>query len=51
MRISIIIQFATILAEFIFFLKLTIYGMYILEMALNDGIVAVYPYYSHLPGF
>ena len=51
MRISVIIQFATLLAEFIFILELTIYGVYLLEMALKDGIMALYPYHSHLPGF
>ena len=51
MRISTIIQSATLLAEFIFFLDLTIYCVYLLEMALKDGIVALYPYHSHLPGF
>ena len=39
------------LAEFRFFLELTIYGVYLLEMALKDGIVALYTYHSHLPGF
>ena len=36
MRISTIIQSATLLAEFIFFL---IYCVYLLEMALKDDIV------------
>ena len=46
MRISTIIQSATLLAEFIFIL---IYCVYLLEMALKEGIVALY--HSHLPGF
>ena len=37
--ISTIIQFASLLAEFRFFLELTIYGMYLLVTALTDGIV------------
>ena len=45
MRISTIIQSATLLAEFM------IYCVYLLEMALKDGIVALCPYHSHLPGF
>ena len=45
------IQFATLLAEFRFFLERTISGVYLLEMALKDGIVALYPYHSHIPGF
>ena len=48
MKISTIIQSAILLAEFIFFL---IYCVYLLEMALKDGIVALYPYHSHLRGF
>ena len=51
MRISAIIQSATLLAEFRFFLELTVDGVYLLEIALKDGIVALYPYHSHLPGF
>ena len=41
-NISTIIQFATLLAEYRFFLELTIYGVYLLEMALKDGIVVLY---------
>ena len=48
MSISTIIESATLLAEFIFFL---IYCVYLLEMALKDSIVALCPYHSHLPGF
>ena len=51
LRISTLIQFSTLLAEFIFFLELTIYGVYLLEMAFKDGIVALNPYHSHLSGF
>ena len=39
------------LAEFRFFLERTISGVDLLDMALKDDIVALYPYHSHLPGF
>ena len=45
---STIIQSATFFTEFIFFLN---YCVYLLEMALKDGIMALCPYHSHLPGF
>ena len=45
------IPFATLLAEFRFFLERTISGVDLLDMALKDDIVALYPYHSHLPGF
>ena len=51
LRISTVIRFATLLAEFRFFVERTISGVDLLEMALKDGIVALYPYHSHLPGF
>ena len=51
LRISTIIQFATLLEEFRFLLGTTISGVDLLDMALKDGIVALYPYHSHLLGF
>ena len=42
-EISTIIQFATLLEEFKFLLREQF-------LALKDGIVALYPYDSHLPG-
>ena len=44
-------MFATLLAEFRFFLELTIYCVYLLEMVLKNGIMVLYPYHSHLSGF
>ena len=50
-RISTIIQFATLLEEFRFLLEGTISGVDLLEMELKYGILALYPYHSHLTGF
>ena len=45
------ILFTTLLEEFKFLLGRTICGVDLLEMALKDGIAALYPHHSHLPGF
>ena len=37
--------------EFRFLLGRTISSVDLLDMALKDGIIVLYPYHSHLPGF
>ena len=44
------IQFATLLANKDILLE-GISGADFLEMTLNGGIIALYPYHDHLPGF
>ena len=46
MILYILIQFATLLEEFRFMLERTISA----DKALRDGIIALYPNDSHLPG-
>ena len=50
LRISTIIQFTILLEEFRFLLERTISGADHLDMALKDGILALYAYHSQLSG-